>query len=159
MRRWRAVELGYLVIDTDPAVFRTRYSETAEGHARGEAFGYHQIVSFGKDDPLDGVCRTLRVSLWDILLNGGVMDIDGAGADSVWGEDLQVAHLLACGVVTGEFIPALTWREHLSGDKYEDINGASAAASCSCGKVMSVPLRREMSRDEVQHMLYIISSY
>jgi len=155
----RAVELGYLVIDTDPAVSRIRYSETAEGHAKADSFLYYEIVSFGEDDSLNGACYTLRVSLWDILLSGGVTDIDEAGVGSVWGEDLQVAHLLTCGVVTGAFLPLPTMREHLSGDRYKDINGVSASASCSCGKVRGVPLHREMSRDEVAHMLDIVTRF
>jgi len=161
----RAVELGYLVMMIDPKDSQgAQYSETTAGWVFANFFDYGEVVLLG-DDTLPERVSTFRLFVWHNLLSGGVADIDEFGVGSPWGDDFRVAHLLACGVVTGERIPRLTMWEHLDGDvvvwngipgdatSTKETHGLVGYPSCSCGKVREIPIRRQMSNDEVSDML------
>lgn len=159
-----AVELGYLVMTTDPMNGRVQYDETTDGWVFANFFDYGEVVLLG-DDTLPERVRTFRLFVWHNLLSGGVTDMNEFGVGSPWGADLQIAHLLACGVVTGERIPRLAMWEHFRGDVTlwtdsippeagtKETHGLIGYPSCSCGKLRDIPIRRQMSNDEVSDML------
>lgn len=149
----RAVERGYLVTRMDDTGKRVQYDETPEGWKFARSCDYWMAISGEDAEDMRQRGRGLALFYWHNLFLYGTVDMDEFGVGSPWGKDLQVAHLLTCGVVTGGRIPRLTMWEHVDGDGTKETHGAIAYPSCACGKVRSIPLRREMSDDQVSDML------